>query len=70
MSYVSESERERFRALLARAAAEDSRRLHSEPRNDGRAPRGHSNPRARGKDIVKARPTDAAWRTPGDAVTS
>jgi hypothetical protein len=40
MSYVSESERERFRALLAHAAAEDSRRLHSEPRDDGRGPTG------------------------------
>ena len=40
MSYVSERERERFRALLARAAAEDSRRLHSEPRDDGRASTG------------------------------
>lgn len=28
MSYVSERERERFRALLRQAATEDSRRLH------------------------------------------
>lgn len=64
MSYVSESERERFRALLARAAAEDSRRLHSEPLDDGRAPTGTgSNPRADGETQSKhARPAP-----PGDA---
>ena len=31
MSYVSEGERERFRALLRQAATEDSRRLHPDP---------------------------------------
>ena len=64
MSYVSEGERERFRALLARAAAEDSRRLHAEPRDDGPAPTGTgSNPRAGGETRPKhARPTP-----PGDA---
>ena len=39
MSYVSEGERERFNALLARAAAEDSRRLHAEPRDMDLPPR-------------------------------
>ena len=59
MSYVSESERERFRALLARAAAEDSRRLHSQPLDDGRAPTGTgSNPRA-GSDGPSERRTSS-----------
>ena len=72
MSYVSESERERFRALLARAAAEDSRRLHSQPLDDGRAPTGTgSNPRAgretQSKQGQPAPPGDAP--TQGEAVT-
>ena len=62
MSYVSEGERERFRALLARAAAEDSRRLHAEPGDNGPAPTGAgSNPRADAETQSKhARP-------PGDS---
>ena len=72
MSYVSEGERERFRALLARAAAEDSRRLHAEPRDDGPAPTGaDSNPRAGGETQSRpARPAPPGDSpTPGDAVT-
>ena len=72
MSYVSEGERERFRALLARAAAEDARRLHAEPRNDGRSPTGTgSNPRAGGETQSKharpAPPRDSP--APADALT-
>ena len=70
MSYVSEGERERFNALLARAAAEDSRRLHAEPRDDGPAPTGAgSNPRAGGEaQSRQARPAPAGDSpTPDDA---
>jgi hypothetical protein len=72
MSYVSESERERFRALLGRAAAEDSRRLHSEPLDDGRAPPGIGlNPRVDGEtqgkhaDRTAGRSPDSGRRSEG-----
>jgi hypothetical protein len=65
MSYVSEGERERFRALLARAAAEDIRRLNAEPRDDRPAPTRAANPRAGGE--AQSRPARPA--PPGDSPT-